>query len=274
MSNVADGGPARRGDRHRAGHGPVRAPGVRDAVTGARALVRGPDERSRGAAHRGRRGACTTHHAPVVVVGAGPAGLAVARALARRGVAATVLERDRVAASWARHYDHLKLHTRKGAAALPGLRFPAGDAHLPAPRRRGRRTCARTRSGSCPTCARGWTCQGLAPVPADVRWGRRLAPRDERRHAFAARAVVVATGIASAPFTPRDPGRRRRSAAACGTPPGPYRGAAGAAGRRVRLVVGAPATPASTWRWRSRAPRRRWTSPCATGWRWCRAPRR
>ncbi|HWJ84007.1 MAG TPA: NAD(P)/FAD-dependent oxidoreductase [Cellulomonas sp.] len=60
-----------------------------------------------------------------LVVGAGPGGLAVASALGRRGVEATVLERtDAVAASWREHYDRLHLHTTRRWSSLPGRTIP------------------------------------------------------------------------------------------------------------------------------------------------------
>jgi indole-3-pyruvate monooxygenase len=63
---------------------------------------------------------------PALVVGAGPAGLATAACLGRRGVAALVLEAGpSLATSWRRHYDRLRLHTVKGQSHLPGL--PFGD---------------------------------------------------------------------------------------------------------------------------------------------------
>lgn len=62
---------------------------------------------------------------PVIVVGAGPGGLAVAAELGRRGVPAVVLERaDAVGASWRRHYDRLHLHTTRRLSGLPGLPIP------------------------------------------------------------------------------------------------------------------------------------------------------
>lgn len=60
------------------------------------------------------------------VIGAGPAGLAVAACLKRRGVTALLLEGARdVGSAWRRHYDRLHLHTHKGGSHLPGLAFPA-----------------------------------------------------------------------------------------------------------------------------------------------------
>ncbi|MBO9556407.1 NAD(P)/FAD-dependent oxidoreductase [Cellulomonas sp.] len=62
---------------------------------------------------------------PVLVVGAGPGGLAVAAALRARGVDALVVERsDAVGASWRRHYDRLHLHTTRRLSRLPGLAIP------------------------------------------------------------------------------------------------------------------------------------------------------
>ncbi|WP_326597392.1 flavin-containing monooxygenase [Streptomyces sp. NBC_01803] len=62
---------------------------------------------------------------PVHVIGAGPAGLAVAASLARRGVRAVVVEKSSdVGASWRAHYDRLRLHTTRRWSSLPGLPIP------------------------------------------------------------------------------------------------------------------------------------------------------
>ncbi len=66
--------------------------------------------------------------AAVAVVGAGPAGLAVAATLGQAGVPAFVLEaRARVGESWRGHYDRLHLHTARTLSDLPGLGFPRSD---------------------------------------------------------------------------------------------------------------------------------------------------
>ena len=61
----------------------------------------------------------------VVVVGGGPAGLAVAAMLKATGLTPLVLDRsDEIGASWKAHYDRLHLHTVRWLSALPGLDIP------------------------------------------------------------------------------------------------------------------------------------------------------
>jgi indole-3-pyruvate monooxygenase len=68
----------------------------------------------------------------VAIVGAGPAGLAVAACLHRRGVPYFVLEKgNQVAPSWHRHYDRLHLHTDKAHSGLPGMPFPPDAPRYP-----------------------------------------------------------------------------------------------------------------------------------------------
>jgi cation diffusion facilitator CzcD-associated flavoprotein CzcO len=64
-------------------------------------------------------------HHDVVVIGAGPAGLATAAALSRAGVKALVVDRGHpVGTSWRGHYDRLHLHTARWLSQLPGLPIP------------------------------------------------------------------------------------------------------------------------------------------------------
>src|SRR3954447_9002844 len=59
-----------------------------------------------------------------IVIGAGPAGLATAAMLKKRGADVLVLERDAgVGSSWRKHYDRLHLHTVRWLSHLPGYRF-------------------------------------------------------------------------------------------------------------------------------------------------------
>lgn len=63
--------------------------------------------------------------AEVLVIGAGPGGLAVAASLAQRGLSAEIIERgNAVGTSWRNHYRRLRLHTVKQHSALPHLPFP------------------------------------------------------------------------------------------------------------------------------------------------------
>lgn len=63
---------------------------------------------------------------PPVVIGAGPAGLAAAAELKRKGVEPVVLDRaDCVGSAWRdRRYDRLRLHTVRWLSGLPGARIP------------------------------------------------------------------------------------------------------------------------------------------------------
>lgn len=64
----------------------------------------------------------------VLVIGAGPAGLAVSACLIRQGLRPRVIEKAQsVGASWHAHYRRLHLHTVSRHSALPFVPFPAGS---------------------------------------------------------------------------------------------------------------------------------------------------
>ncbi|MGH7551702.1 MAG: flavin-containing monooxygenase [Longimicrobiales bacterium] len=70
--------------------------------------------------------------ADVVIVGAGPAGLATLSELRLRGITARLLERgNRPGYSWANLYESLTLHTGKHLSTLPGLPFARGTPIFP-----------------------------------------------------------------------------------------------------------------------------------------------
>jgi glycine/D-amino acid oxidase-like deaminating enzyme len=164
-----------------------------------------------------------------LVIGAGPGGLAVSRELGRRGVEHTVLEAgDGPGHSWTRVYDSLRLHTGKHLSALPGRRFPrAAPLFVPA-----RDFLAYLRDYAV-----------AIDVPVQARTRALSTARDgagwrveTTSGSYAARSLVVATGIMSSPFVPSLPGAERFGGAVIHSidylRPAPF------AGRRV-LVIGA-----------------------------------
>jgi putative flavoprotein involved in K+ transport len=61
----------------------------------------------------------------VAVIGAGPAGLAVAAASTEQGFSAVVLDKaDAVGSTWRSHYERLRLHTERALSGLPGMAIP------------------------------------------------------------------------------------------------------------------------------------------------------
>ena len=67
-------------------------------------------------------------HVPVVIVGAGPGGLAMSHHLTGAGVDHVVLERGQVGNSWRRErWDSLRLLTPNWMTALPGYRYVGDD---------------------------------------------------------------------------------------------------------------------------------------------------
>jgi putative flavoprotein involved in K+ transport len=135
-----------------------------------------------------------------VVIGAGPAGLAVAATLARQGQACVVLERaESVGASWQSRYDSLRLHTVRWLSGLPGAPIPrrygrwvARDDFVSYLRNYAERFGVRPEFGvevrRIDQADEGWTVQ--------TSQGNRTAS-----------AVVVATGYSRVPYLPEWPGR-------------------------------------------------------------------
>lgn len=139
----------------------------------------------------------------ILVIGAGPAGLAVAGALAMRGRHAELIERaNDVGAAWRGHYERLHLHTVKTHSALPGLAF-ADAAPRYVPRSQvvayldsyAQAFAIRPRFGE----------EAIAVMRRDGGWHVTTqpthAPPDGR--AWRARFVVVATGANAVPLRPR-----------------------------------------------------------------------
>ena len=69
----------------------------------------------------------------VVVVGAGPAGLAAAWAIRRAGADPLIVEKAAtVAASWRARHDQLRLNTHRMFSYQPGMRMPRRHGPFPA----------------------------------------------------------------------------------------------------------------------------------------------
>jgi cation diffusion facilitator CzcD-associated flavoprotein CzcO len=137
---------------------------------------------------------------PIVVIGAGAAGLAAARDLAKRRLPYRVLERGTgPGQTWADLYDSLRLHTGRHLSALPGMRLPRGTPLFP------------TRADFHAYLRAYARVHGI-PVEAsrNVDAVRRSDGQwiiDSNGEHIAARAVVVATGIVANPLVPEFPGR-------------------------------------------------------------------
>ena len=73
-----------------------------------------------------------TERVPVVIIGAGQAGLSVGYHLARRGIRFVILERTaRVGDVWRNRWDSLRLFTPAKLDGLDGMRFPANGDTFP-----------------------------------------------------------------------------------------------------------------------------------------------
>ena len=139
----------------------------------------------------------------VVVIGAGPGGLAVAASLGERGVDALVVDRSSgVGSSWRTHYDRLHLHTPRRWSGLPGLAIPrrhgrwvARDDVVSSLEQYAAHHRLRLRLGSAVTrVARGTD-------------GPRLVVELDDGARIGAEHVVVATGYNHTPADPGWPGR-------------------------------------------------------------------
>lgn len=71
-------------------------------------------------------------HCPAIIIGAGPAGLAVGACLKQAGVPCILLEQgSKVGAAWYGHYDRLHLHSDKAHSALPFVAYPEDYPRYP-----------------------------------------------------------------------------------------------------------------------------------------------
>jgi cation diffusion facilitator CzcD-associated flavoprotein CzcO len=165
----------------------------------------------------------------VLVIGAGPAGLAAAACLIRHGARPQVIDQaDSVASSWHAHYRRLHLHTVRRHSSLPYLPFP-GEYPRYVPRQQVAEyleSYARE-FGIAPAFGE----EAVAITRQDGGW--ETLCRGGRR--FRSRFVVVATGANKVPNLPSFPGQQAFGGRVLHSRE--YRDPAPFAGRRV-LVVG------------------------------------
>jgi putative flavoprotein involved in K+ transport len=141
----------------------------------------------------------------VVVIGAGPGGLAVAAALKGQGLNPLVVDRaDRVGSSWRSHYDRLHLHTPRRWSGLPGYPIPrsfgrwvARDDVVRYLEAYAAHHRLELRLGSGVTGV-----DRVDPSPDGARWAVRL----DDGSTVTADHVVVATGYNHTPVEPDWPG--------------------------------------------------------------------
>jgi len=171
---------------------------------------------------------------PALIVGAGPAGLASAACLKRRGIDPLVLEAGAsLGNSWRHHYDRLHLHTVKQQSHLPGMpfakrlpRYPSRADVVSYLEAYAARFAIEPRTGEAVRRVR--TEEGGFVVESE-------------RAVYRARAVVISAGLNRVPNPDRLPDQDRFRGTLIHS--GVYRNADRFAGQRV-LVVGAGNTGA------------------------------
>jgi cation diffusion facilitator CzcD-associated flavoprotein CzcO len=139
-----------------------------------------------------------TANPDAIIVGAGPAGLACAMTMQEAGFGVTVFEKaDSVGSAWRRHYDRLHLHTDRNRSGLPGMAMPRTYPLYPSREQLveylesyAARFDVRPVFNTAVSCIRREGAQWRA---------------DAGQSSTAAPVVVVATGIAGAPYRPSWP---------------------------------------------------------------------
>ena len=164
----------------------------------------------------------------ILVIGAGPAGLAISACLRREGLEHVLLEREgNIGSAWHRHYDRLHLHTTKTYSGLPMMPWPKGTPRYP---------------------SREQVVQYLQAYAAEHRIAPQLGVTvhmvkhrgdrfavDTSAGVMAPRIVIMATGYNGVPKVPSVPGLESFRGTAIHA--GVYKNAAPYQGKRT-LVVG------------------------------------
>jgi cation diffusion facilitator CzcD-associated flavoprotein CzcO len=134
-----------------------------------------------------------------IIIGAGPAGLACAATMRAAGLNAAVLEKaDTVGSAWRRHYDRLHLHTDRRHSGLPGMAMPE---HYPAYPSRAQMV------DYLESYAGRFEIRPAFNTAVSCVWREAAQWRAETTQGqFSALVMVVATGVAGAPYRPAWPG--------------------------------------------------------------------
>jgi hypothetical protein len=131
----------------------------------------------------------------VIVVGAGPAGLAVAYHLQMQGIPYRILEKGTIGWSWQHHYESLKLNSIKSLATLPGMPMPS--AYPIYPSRSEFLAYLQAYAHHFSLKVEGEV-EVLKVVSAGDHW-----LLETNRGAVNTRTLVMATGVWSNPFAPK-----------------------------------------------------------------------
>ena len=144
------------------------------------------------------------NYTDVLIIGAGPAGLATAYALKQLGVEYCVIERGKqVGYAWTQTYDSLTLHTGKHFSHLPGMKFSSSTPLFPS-----KSNLLDYLSSYVETFKLNieTDCNVTRVTHNNNRW-KVDTSRDQKRAKF----LVVATGIISNPFVPTFDGQEKFS---------------------------------------------------------------
>jgi indole-3-pyruvate monooxygenase len=140
------------------------------------------------------------YQAETLVIGAGPAGLAVGACLRKRGEPFTIVDRaTEVGASWRRHYARLHLHTDRDHSALPYVEFPPGTPRYPS---RDQMVAYLEKYALQFDLAAHFGVEVQSVRSCQNSWITTTA-----EGVYHSRRVIVATGYNAVPYLPRWPGQ-------------------------------------------------------------------
>jgi cation diffusion facilitator CzcD-associated flavoprotein CzcO len=134
-----------------------------------------------------------------IIVGAGPAGLASAMAMRAAGLEVELFEKaDNVGSVWRRHYDRLHLHTDRKHSGLPGMAMPPSYPTYPSRLQ----IVEYLESYAARFDIRPVFNTAVSSIRRDgLQWCAQIT-----QGPICAPVVIVATGIADAPYRPSWPG--------------------------------------------------------------------